>query len=638
MTRSTGKIPYKNLSTIMYNTRCSSQYMKEVIFMYDKLFTQNHQTNKFIKYKFYLDKTLRLNVTFLELYIQHTAELSHISSCWFGFVNIVSILSGLQSMVSYCGKLASVSCYPVSYHVIMMFYTGVFVTVRAEIFYSVFDRNTLQSIQAGSTKVKKPQGYQVFIFPRNQLELSIFGIRTDPMMRMCVVWPNITDIDLKAFNGPGTKSKQLTASRGNNSQSFFAATKFQMTIYLLRQLGDSLVLSHTSLAKRGLAVSVNEFGKHLSLPQFGSCMNELFCLITLNTSRGHKLNLTLKNFQYEGEKNLHECQYAGIWVADHDHKTNTPLNEIYSECVKEYLNDSYEHDCFVEKRDCYYVAHNISTTERLFPEPNNSVAVFSRTNTVSIVYYSFQEYGVLSLQIQISLIQCEVIQSDLCQLEGLYDNLNPSNIFSIKKPNLFYLLFTLENHYFCLEETDVLCFSCMLTNLVMWRPVDVSVNCTFTFCIPNQQLRLKKFLCLQVGTCKVSRGLLCMPGQRTELRQCNQRTGRKRRERSKGWIRLHKRVLCSQCQGKGVLTAGPQPLFKYKKHQVHNQLFIGAVVVENQLRSQVAFHVEKTPVLYHAICTMVIFKKICVEFRSLGWSSGDGKQNGQPRLQQCPSF
>ncbi len=441
MTRPTGKIPYKNLSTNLYLAFCSSQYKREVLFMYQHLFTANHPYNKFSTYKFYLDKTLSLNITFLELYIQHTAKLLHMSPCWFGYLSVRSKLSDYESYILYCGRLASVSCYSVSHDVKMMLKTSVFVTVRAEMFYSVLDANTLRSTRTGSAEAKTFQAHLVFIIPKNKMELSIFKFRTDPTKRIVAFCPNIRHTNMEAFDGPGTKSKHLTARRGSKSQYFFASSNFQMTIYFFRQMGDSLVLSHISLQKISTDIGVADCGLNLSLPHFSSCIDKLFCFITLNTSTGQKFNLTLKHFQYQGDRNLDECQYAGIWLADHNiNTTKVHLKEIYSDCVKEYHSDSSVHDCFMDRAH-FYTAYNVSTTNQSFPEPNHSVSVFSRTNKVSIVFYSFQEYGLLSLQIQVSLIQCEVIHGDICQLESLQDNLNPSSIFSVEKPDLFYLLY-----------------------------------------------------------------------------------------------------------------------------------------------------------------------------------------------------
>ncbi len=447
MTRPTGKIPYKNLSTLVYRGHCRSHYRPASVFNYRGHFKFIRHTNKFIYYRFNLDKDLRLNLTLLDLHIPHTAEVvGHY--CLSAYLEVQSNSYKTKHILFFCGQLASVACYPVGTILFLAMYTKPFVIVRAEMFYSVFDAYLLESITTISMKSKTAPPQWLFDFPREKKQLFIVHAKTYPVNKILVLYPTSTDTDMEAFDGPGVKSPQLKseklkAEKNKHSQHFFISSTFNMTVYVFRPVfGSEIITSFRALHLEVASINVQENGTLLFLPFFGSCAWKLFCLIRVKTSTACKFNLTLSNYQYKGERNLHECQYAGIWLADYYvGNTNAPWQEIYHDCVKEYAENSYQHDCFTDKTDSYHVAYDISTTKQTFLKQSSKISVFSETNEIIVAYYSFKEYGVLSLQIKVSLTKCEVIHFDICQTQSLSENIDYSNLFKISQPQIFKVLY-----------------------------------------------------------------------------------------------------------------------------------------------------------------------------------------------------
>ncbi len=72
------------------------------------------------------------------------------------------------------------SCIPVSNNVLISFHAVAFVMIKAEIFYSVFARNTLVSATTINMKPANIKSQWLFVFPKMKRKLYIFEMRTDP--------------------------------------------------------------------------------------------------------------------------------------------------------------------------------------------------------------------------------------------------------------------------------------------------------------------------------------------------------------------------------------------------------------------------------------------------------------------------
>ncbi len=132
---------------------------------------QFYNTNKFITCQFVLDKHLRLNLTFLDLYIPTKFQLPF-RSCWSGVVIVTSKVHNAQSPLFYCERLAYVAVFPTSNQVSIEVKAKPFVIVEATMSFSIRDRNVVESIPVQQTGNVAPKWS--FYIGKNNGTLIVF--------------------------------------------------------------------------------------------------------------------------------------------------------------------------------------------------------------------------------------------------------------------------------------------------------------------------------------------------------------------------------------------------------------------------------------------------------------------------------
>ncbi len=430
VTKPTGQLPCGNLSQVLYaNTWCVSFHSKLSL---DGMFLSSfHHTNKFLTYRFCLDRQLRLNVTLLHLYIPSMGTGQH---CLSGFVAVSNWIVSVFHRVYYCGRLALISTYSISNNLRIFFESKVLVIIQAEIFFSILDKGDVQSLKR-STEIAKSQPELDYFLPRSKAKLLVHFLRTHPMNVIFVSHLNSTFQEAKAFDGPGIKPRQLRAKCCTNNSLYFLSSTFELMMYSVVPLPQKQRSLHFQgfLFSKPIDLKVDNTSKlSLKFPDHNNCQSSLFCLIKLKSPPGYRLNFTLTQFQYQGDRNTEDCRYAGIFILEAEDMTNTAQNimEIYHGCVKQYYDTTYQHDCYnhFSRRHghSYYYASNISTTQGSFPA--TTMNKFSTQNNALIAYYSFEEYGVISLATDISLTVCEVVHGDVCDPKSLENSIRVSKL------------------------------------------------------------------------------------------------------------------------------------------------------------------------------------------------------------------
>ncbi len=446
LTKPLGRVPYKNLSEIPYNDGCTSMYRRP--HPTPDIFKGFFDTNRFLKYyKFRLNKFLRLNITILELNIPHSAagQLCPSGSVW------IWKFLGFPDIRHFCGRMSHISCYPFSDKAEVGVESKVFVIVKADLNFTVIDKDVVQSKETTSTEQKQTEPQWSYWFPSRRTGLFIYQITAQPVEKITVFFSNMTNTETKAFDGPAAKSKELDAHHWKNQSYYFISSKFQMAIYNTRQTNKKCTfLFKFSLHSGEVNISIGENKTKIIFPELKPCGKLLFCIVKLKSPLGFHLNLTLSHMLYAGDMNTEDCKYAGVWIADayNERETSKQFNEIYHSCVKEYFDVSYQHDCFYDPRlsqylaiSYHYIAFGVSTEHTHFPHGSDKVPIYSTKSDIIIIFYGFKEYGVMSLQIEASVTSCEIVHVDICKIGSLHNSTHYFNLFVFGKKAEFKNLF-----------------------------------------------------------------------------------------------------------------------------------------------------------------------------------------------------
>lgn len=382
------------------------------------------QNQEYLSYHVQLNKLLRLNLTLQDMYFSSKSFCYKGDVCFLGHVHVQTNFGGNGKVCDrYCGTHASVAIHPQSGTVHVDVRNTAYVVVRVKMFYSIIDSERI-STSVGKLmcgQVNEPvwiASFQLF-----NLSVQIHHIRV-AHYRYIVLMTNseVQRSKIKIYDGPGTSSQPIAAT------SKFVSSSFQIIAHshVLRfvDVSHNYTSQDQSLVQRFFAPSASNF---VSL----ELCSGLFCFVQLHTNLDLRLNVSLSHFLYDGAKNTEDCDYAGIALYDLNYQGKYDVRHL--SCVKETIEKHYQAACELQKGGSLYPYHNpyffnMTTTKYIFPGVGDTQLIYSDSNILLLILYSYQEYGVMYLNVSVSAIKCSTVKLQFVEREynmntfrGLFD-------------------------------------------------------------------------------------------------------------------------------------------------------------------------------------------------------------------------
>ena len=322
-----------------------------------------------VKIHFTLNEKLHLNLTFHQIYF----GFRHLHSCAVGEVRVISHSKNKQ-VFRYCGIYSDMTNYPQNGKV-SIFLTTITSTkntiYNVTAIYSVIDLNRIVTLQKHKF-LWQSLLWNLHLVPK-KVRIMKFRLRTRKYQHFMIRFTCESDMIVELFDGQGT----LSANIFKNNQKSHITSTFQSIIHLLIPSTDELnsecgFTFLTVFNSVSMTFKLNDSFSHTISYAFAKYV--LWEIVSYDV-----VNVTITNLTYTGF-NDPLCIFAGITV----YSLNKDLyTEITTECTS---------------------VHNIFTYRD----------IYSKTNETLLVLYSYQEYGNLSLTMQLSTTKCKPLTINTC--------------------------------------------------------------------------------------------------------------------------------------------------------------------------------------------------------------------------------
>ncbi len=371
---------------------------------------------------FHVDVLLRLNITFSNIFFSYVYWRSD-SNCLKQHIGIIT--KNPVYHFKYCGILPSFQSFPDSDTVNIEVNSSPITVTKTDIIYTILDSGILKSNEV-STNLSDPEYVLKCRFYVMGLASVLFYyyIKTSHILYITAQTPHLHSVEV--FDGPGRWSKSLNYSATNDKGFIFFSSTFQMTIFisvLEHTLLHSNVVFHYDSRRQRKNIGnffVSTEGQPIKMSQLQTCQERKFCILRLQTSSFEQLSLTTKKFVYKGESDNQQCLYAG--VALYDEEGETPKH-IATECSYLMHVTKSNVTCFHERRGTHH-HHPVSALYFKYyppvwhfePHMNPTKSVHTNTTKILLVFYSYQEYGSLKVEMSAQGRNCRVLQFDHCSI------------------------------------------------------------------------------------------------------------------------------------------------------------------------------------------------------------------------------
>ena len=380
----------------------------ENIMMYPKGLTRriramsnNHED----KIMFVLDRQLHLNLTFHHIHF----GFRNLHGCSVGQVTVISH-SKIRQVYRYCGIYSNLINYPQSRNVSVTstIFAGVNIKeahiYNVSIFYSVVDIKRIVTLP--QLKFLRTNLIWNLYLEQNDVRVMRFHITTKKHQLFMVNFTVDSNMTVELYDGPGTLSTNIYMY---NQESYKSST-FQCVIHLWiastknlnPECGFRFVTISDTVDK---CITIDDSHKHKISHVVAK--SEIWKIISSSN-----VNLKIENLTYTNY-NDPQCSFAGISVYGLSNYTYT---EIGTECFSPRDLAKYRH-LYSKSKEVPHksLAFDHSLTHRDF---------YSSSNETLVVLYSYKQYGILSITIQVSITKCKPVVINTCALTNICLSLN----------------------------------------------------------------------------------------------------------------------------------------------------------------------------------------------------------------------
>ncbi len=388
----------------------------------------------FVKYSFRIAKRLTLNLTFIYIHvlgskpnavIKSEEECSHIlvKTCLNCTHKKQQVYAGTfaQFMKHVTSHECDVQIIPKNLQIIV---TSISYTVLSDNVHITDQVRGSSSIISGSVVTSSFSILNTTCY-FYMLKVNLYKSIILQFNRSDLHFPPSTQV----FDGPGTKCKTLTPRIGH----LYQCSSFQCSVSSCCIASHVLSINYVEVRpaeKHFSRITVVQQGA-FSLPISGVCDSTPMCLIWLETNNEFKLNLSVTNVEYVGDTNTRECHYAGVGFFEEMNNSLEAIDIFYVQqnfgWTKRYktfgksdLKRDHRDVQFIDPGGYYKIfitlLTEIQVASHTHPPATLTRNVFSRQNSVLLLWYSYPEYGSLSLQLYLSTTKCGVMthNSSVC--------------------------------------------------------------------------------------------------------------------------------------------------------------------------------------------------------------------------------
>ncbi len=342
------------------------------------------------QWDFSLDKSLRANLTFPYIYflsielsrcsfanlVIHDCKEEEITEDWFTEAQKVKLISKYKFM--FCGRHSTKTVYPSCSNVAVEIERQQYVVMEIHMYFSVVD-NKIRNIPPAPTL---PRSLKCIISSVvDPVVLQIFRVVVRKFLVVTIHFEMFPELQLKVFDGPGPLSRLLlfptnVSQTGNKQQVVTSSFQCEIHCYNCRKLAYS---SSRQPIKPHIEKLLVYPGSSDDITYPDHCYSNPACLVTVETTPGFHLNLSVVDILYFGQNNTDTCSYAGLSAYESE-------SEISTTCVK--TNNRLE-------------LANYQYTKYGFQN------IYSSNHSLLLVFYSFKEYGNIQLTMRISTTRCK---------------------------------------------------------------------------------------------------------------------------------------------------------------------------------------------------------------------------------------
>ncbi len=387
---------------------------------------KHYQHQMYFKFWFHLHQQLRLNVSLSDLIVSPVGSHIQRDRCTSASIDISSLYSGsskiFDTQLRYCGVYGHLNAYPKSRKVTIEMRHGAFVIVMVNMSYSVMDaKRIFPNLHPEQNKALP----WFTVFPCANMTLQMHHIRVEHFKKICLV-RNQTGAEgiLEVHDGPGIESKSTIVVSKFESSTFQVVTK--LTSHSFKEVTVNFFSINGTSENRSIEVSTPNITQ---LP-LDVCFGNTICSINLTTSPNHTIKVTLSNFQYDGDINRENCDYAGIAMYDHVREEKRHRHRS-TECVREIYERQYYAGCtywpkgkIPDSVEPYMF--NIKSSRIRYPDANENMVFYSKGSCFLVVLYSYVEYGHLTLNISAEISTCSVMNFNQLDWKRLTFKFEPS--------------------------------------------------------------------------------------------------------------------------------------------------------------------------------------------------------------------
>ncbi len=275
-----------------------------------------------------------------------------------------------------------------------------FVMLEFLLSYSVIDKGQVVSVPLFLSSTQKEHLHidcsvlQVTYFEQVGVKLEVYQIVASKLHYILIRTVTGEGI-LEIYDGPGTQSDLWTTENsvlepGNNVT--YKTSSFQCHVHLHSRNSSMQILFTykpvTSITNKLVIKPGTSTTFYSNLYLCEECTTHF---LMLNTDHGYHLNMTIDNISQVGENNTESCDYAGLAAYDSD-------TEITTVCLIQRNNSSGKQCSYMFDSSISYRFQNI----------------YSRTNVLVLVLYSFIKYARMTADITIRSTPCKPKSINTC--------------------------------------------------------------------------------------------------------------------------------------------------------------------------------------------------------------------------------
>ncbi len=395
-----------------------------------------------LQYSFSLDRNLRLNLSLYNLYIPtplSESALSFKTVCKNAYVEIrpLHATSACRKMYSnclqYCGIHAHMVSYPNYAHCAVQIMRKQHTYLQVDMSYSVVDEGKIVSVtcRPGGTDLTKFGTAFAGYIPQFEYMTRAFHIRLVEYQQVHIT-SNYSECQM--HNGPSKKSSIMQGAPRNQWKYYYVFSTFHATLHCLYfdpkltnvgkwtfHIPNQVRLNFCGKINTTLiqTLDINQ-NSSISFPTMHLCIQRDWCILRLRSKHQTRINLTLTAWNYTGDTNTFDCDFAGVSVFNMT-KPQTG-RETITECILTYYSRSYQEKFYhkAESSSVYGIVEgvhcikNVTSFPYQYPGFTNVKTIISRVNELFLVFYQYKDHGSFQVNVSAAVTSCGGVLLPAC--------------------------------------------------------------------------------------------------------------------------------------------------------------------------------------------------------------------------------